>query len=108
MPRSYLPSLLGRDDDPFGSLISDISADDFRNLGYQYGDQVTLQLNKKRVTVPYVKTFMDVPVGDALLYRDSRGRMSMAVNQGNYSKQFDIIPPTSLFIPKKGTAQGGK
>jgi len=45
---------------------------------------------------------MDVPVGDSLLYIDSRGRVGNAVNQGNYSKKFNIEPPGTIFIPRKG------
>src|SRR5262249_20220987 len=88
-------------DDPYGSLISDIPVDAFRQLGYRIGDPVTVQLNKKPVTIPYVKTFMDVPVGETLLYADSRGRMAIAVNQGNYSQRFKVLPRASLFIPRK-------
>jgi S-adenosylmethionine hydrolase len=88
-------------DDPFGSLISDISKEDFETLGYSLGDKVAVLLNKKTVMLPYVKTFMDVPVGEPLLYIDSRGRVGLAVNQGNYSKKFSIEPPATLFIPKK-------
>lgn len=95
-------------DDPFGSLITDIPGDAFKALGYNLGDKVTLQINKKPVTLPYVKTFMDVPVGESLLYIDSRGRMSIAINQGNYSRNFNILPPASVFIPKKGAAQKRK
>jgi S-adenosylmethionine hydrolase len=88
-------------DDPFGSLVTDIPVDDFKKLGYNLGEKVTLQINKKPVTVPYVKTFMDVPVGDSLLYIDSRGRVGIAVNQGNYSKKFNVDPPGAIFIPHK-------
>jgi S-adenosylmethionine hydrolase len=95
-------------DDPFGSLISDILGDDFRKLGYVFGDKVTVQLNKKPFTVPYVKTFMDVPLGEPLLYQDSRGRMGLAVNQGNFSEVHKITPPASLFIPKKGAPIKGR
>ena len=94
-------------DDPFGSLITDIPGDEFKKLGYSLGDKVTVQLNKKLVTVPYVKTFMDVPVGDSLLYIDSRGRVGIAVNQGNYSKKFNLEPPASISIPKKGAPRKG-
>jgi S-adenosylmethionine hydrolase len=45
---------------------------------------------------------MDVPVGDSLLFIDSRGRVSIAVNQGNYSKKFNVEPPGTIFIPRKG------
>jgi len=89
-------------DDPFGSLITDISADDFKQLGYVFGDKVVVELERKPVTLPYVKTFMDVPVGDSLLYVDSRGRMAIAVNQGNYSRKFNIPPMASVSIRKKG------
>jgi S-adenosylmethionine hydrolase len=88
-------------DDPFGSLITNITAEEFKALGYSPGDKVFAQINKKPVTLPYVKTFMDVPVGESLLYVDSRGRMSIALNQGNYSRKFNIIPPASIFIPKR-------
>jgi S-adenosylmethionine hydrolase len=88
-------------DDPYGSLITDIPADEFQNLGYKPGDKLTVELNKKPLTLPYVRTFMDVPVGDPLLYIDSRGRVAIAINQGNFSKAFNVTPPATLFIPKK-------
>ena len=90
-------------DDPFGSLVTDIPGDDFKKLGYVLGDKVPVQLNKKPVTLPYGKTFMDVPVGDTLLYIDSRGRVGIAINQGNYSKKFNVEAPATIFIPLKHT-----
>jgi S-adenosylmethionine hydrolase len=95
-------------DDPFGSLISDIQGDDFKKLGYALGDKITVQLDKKPFTLPYAKTFMDVPVGEPLLYQDSRGRIGLAINQGNFSQVHKITPPVSLFIPKKGAPIKGR
>ena len=89
-------------DDPFGSLITDIPGDEFKKLAYRFGDKVPLLINKKPVTLAYAKTFMEVPVGEPLLYVDSRGRVGIAVNQGNYSKQFDVAPPGAIFIARKG------
>ena len=89
-------------DDPFGSLITDIPGDAFKNLGYALGEKVTVQLNKKPFTLPYTKTFMDVPVGEPLLYVDSRGRIGLALNQRSFSEVNKIVPPGSIFIPKKG------
>ena len=91
-------------DDPFGSLISDITREQFERLGYLLGDKITVQINKKPFALPFAKTFMNVPVGDPLLYIDSRGRVAIAVNQGNYARKFGIAPPASLFIPKKAAA----
>ena len=89
-------------DDPFGSLISDVAGDEFKKLGYNLGDKITVQLNKKPFTLPYVKTFMDVPVGEPLLYVDSRGRVGLALNEVNFSTTYKITPPVSLLIPRKG------
>jgi hypothetical protein len=89
-------------DDPFGSLITNIPGEDLKQLGYNVGDKVLVQINKKMIALPYAKTFMDVAVGESLLYVDSRGRVGIAVNQGNYSKKFDITPPAKAFIPRKG------
>jgi len=89
-------------DDPYGSLVTDISGDDFKNLGYNVGDKVKIEINKRPITLPYVKTFMDVPVGDSLLLIDSRNRVSIAVNQASYSKKFNVEPPGAIYIPRKG------
>ena len=91
-------------DDPFGSLISDIQGPDFKQLGYVLGDRVTVLLDKRPLLVPYVKTFMDVPVGEPLLYVDSRGRIGIALNQRSFSQVNRVTPPVPLFIPKKGMA----
>jgi len=95
-------------DDPFGSLITNIPGDDFKKLGYTFGDKITVQLDKKPFTLPYSRTFMDVPVGEPLLYQDSRGRMGLALNERNFSQIHKITPPVALFIPKKGTPVKGK
>ena len=89
-------------DDPYGSLISDIPAAEFKKLGYQLGDKIIVQLDKKPFSVPYVKTFMDVNVGEPLLYIDSRGRMGLALNQRNFSQVNKMTPPGTIFIPRKG------
>ncbi|HKN74804.1 MAG TPA: SAM-dependent chlorinase/fluorinase [Candidatus Acidoferrum sp.] len=91
-------------DDPYGSLISNIPGEEFKKLGYALGDKIIVQLNKKPFSVPYVKTFMDVPVGDPLLYTDSRGRIGLALNQQNFSVVNKITPPGTIFIPRKGAA----
>jgi S-adenosylmethionine hydrolase len=89
-------------DDPFGSLITDIAGDDFKSLGYALGEKVTVQIDKKPYPMPYVKTFMDVPIGQPLLYVDSRGRVGFALNERDFSKTYKISPSVPVFIPRKG------
>jgi hypothetical protein len=88
-------------DDPYGSLITDIQGDDFKKIGYRLGERVPVKIAAKSYTMPYVKTFMDVPVGQMLLYVDSRGRVGFALNEGNFSKTYNIKAAGSVFIPRK-------
>ena len=41
-------------------------------------------------TVPYMKSFGDVPVGDNLLFINSSGNTSIAINQGSFAATHDI------------------
>jgi S-adenosylmethionine hydrolase len=88
-------------DDPFGNLITNVSREQFQELGYSLGDEVNVSIGERTLTVPYVKTFGSVAVGKPLLYIDSRGRAGLAVNQGNFSEVYKLVPPATLFIPKK-------
>lgn len=88
-------------DGPFGNLVLNIPADTFAKLGYQVGDTVPVTLNNHAYKFPFEKTFSDVPVGKPLFYIDSRGRLSLGVNQRNFSQTYKITPPADLLIPKK-------
>jgi S-adenosylmethionine hydrolase len=88
-------------DYPYGSLISNIEAEDFEKLGYSPGDKVHMLLGERKAVIPYVRTFSDVPVGQPLLYIDSRGHLGLALNQGDFSRVYNIKPPAPILIPHK-------
>jgi S-adenosylmethionine hydrolase len=88
-------------DDPFGNLITDVPAEYFLPLGYHPGDTVAVRLGDREMALPFVKTFSDVPKGEPLLYIDSRGRVALAVNQGDFSRVYRMKPPLPIFIPQK-------
>jgi S-adenosylmethionine hydrolase len=100
-PKGITGEVIGLDD-PYGSLITNVQGDDFKQLGYAIGENVTVQIANKPYKLPYVKTFMDVPIGQALLYIDSRGRVGFALNERDFSKTYKISPPVPVFIPRKG------
>ena len=79
-----------------------------RSLAMPSATKSPSQSDKRPFTLPYVKTFMDVPVGDRCSTQDSRGRIGLAVNQRNFSQVNKITPPVSMFIPKKGAPLKGK
>jgi len=89
-------------DGPFGNLVTNISAEDFLKLGYQRGDSLKVTIGGREIQMPFVKTFADVPLKQPLLYIDSRGRASFAVNQSSFAAAYNIQPPQPIFIPRKG------
>ena len=88
-------------DGPFGNLVLNVPAETFAKLGYSVGDRVPVTIAGEAYTLPFVKTFSDVPVGDGLLYIDSRGRLSVGIDQGNFAKVHHVTPPAALEIPAK-------
>jgi S-adenosylmethionine hydrolase len=89
-------------DGPFGNLVTNMDAEDFLKLGYQRGDRLKATIAGREIEMPFVKTFSDVPLKQPLLFIDSRGRVSFAVNQGSFAATYDIHPPQPVFIPRKG------
>ena len=87
-------------DGPFGNLVTNIDAEDFLKLGYQRGQEVPLTVGGKEMRMKFVKTFSDVPLGEPLLYIDSRGHLAMAVNQKSFAETYGVKPPVALLIPK--------
>jgi hypothetical protein len=88
-------------DGPYGNLVLNVPSETFAQLGYKLGDQVPITLDGKRYTFPFLKTFSDVPVGQELFYIDSRGRLSLGINQRNFSETFKVGEGAELSIPKK-------
>jgi S-adenosylmethionine hydrolase len=88
-------------DGPFGNVILNIPSETFAKLGYHLGDQIPVILDTRTYTVPFVKTFSDVPVGSPLLYIDSRGRMALSLNQRNFAEKYNVTPGLTVFIPMK-------
>jgi S-adenosylmethionine hydrolase len=88
-------------DGPYGNLVLNVPAETFAKLGYRLGDQVPVTLDGKHYTFPFVKTFSDVPVGKELFYIDSRGRLSIGINQRNFSETYKVGEGAELAIPKK-------
>jgi hypothetical protein len=88
-------------DGPFGNLVLNVPAETFARLGYVVGDVVPVEIAGKKYELPFVKTFSDVPVGKGLLYIDSRGRLSVGINQRNFAETNAVPTGASIVIPMK-------
>jgi len=88
-------------DGPYGNLVLNVPAETFAKLGYKLGDQVPIELAGMHFAFPFVKTFSDVPVGKELFYIDSRGRLSIGINQRDFSDTYKVGEGAELTIPNK-------
>jgi S-adenosylmethionine hydrolase len=88
-------------DGPFGNLVLNVPAESFAKLGYKIGDLVPVQLGGKQYELPFVKTFSDVAVGKPLMYIDSRGRLSLGINQRSFAATYGVQPPAEIVIPRR-------
>ncbi len=79
----------------FGSLWTNIPRTLFSTLGLKHGDPVDVIVqNSTRVLyrnhVIYMKSFADAYIGEPLVYVNSLDYMAIAINQGNFSKAYDV------------------
>lgn len=88
-------------DGPYGNLVTNIPAGLFARLGYKLGDTVPASFAGKTMSLPFVRTFSDVPEGKPLLYIDSRGRLSAAINMGDFAKTNQVSVPSGVTIPPR-------
>jgi hypothetical protein len=91
-------------DGPYGNLVLNLPAETFAQLGYKIGDSVSVTLDGKAYAFPLERTFSDVPVGQGLFYIDSRGRLSLGINQGDFAETYKVGEGAKLFIPRKSPA----
>lgn len=79
----------------FGSLWTSIKREDFQSLNPEFGDrfEVTIYNNDMLVyqnQVVYGKSFADVRIGQPVLYVNSVYRIGLAINQGSFSKAYNV------------------
>ena len=79
----------------FGSLWTNISREQFAQLGVGVGERVEVTIEDGTRTVyqnllTYARSFADVFVGEAMLYVNSLDCMAVAINQGSFAKAYGI------------------
>ncbi|HJB69172.1 MAG TPA: S-adenosyl-l-methionine hydroxide adenosyltransferase family protein [Candidatus Fournierella excrementigallinarum] len=79
----------------FGSLWTNIPREMFAKLGVKHGGRVEVSIANDTRTLyknimAYAKSFADVNVGEPLLYVNSLDCVAVAINQGSFSKAYNI------------------
>src|SRR5262245_13563604 len=82
-------------DGNYGNLLTDVDATLFEKLGWTHGDTVPVEIAGAKFDVPFVRTFGDVPERKPLLYVDSRARMGLALNLGNFAETNHVAIPSA-------------
>ena len=82
-------------DGTFGNLWSNIDRGTLEALQLKIGDTVKVSISNGgkvvlEMTAPYVHTFGEVGLGEPLLYLNSLGNVSLAINQGSFADQYRI------------------
>lgn len=82
-------------DPQYGNVWTNIHQSLVEKLNLSYGDLLTVSIfyHDKIVfeeEVPFSKTFEDVAVGENLAYLNSLLNFSLAINQGNFSKAYEV------------------
>ena len=82
-------------DGTYGNLWSNIDRGTLQALQLKIGDPVRVSISNGskvvlEMTAPYVHTFGEVGLGKPLLYLNSLGNVSLAINQGSFADQYRI------------------
>jgi len=82
-------------DGNYGNIWTNVDRETFRKLEVPTGDMLRIKILKGGVEVlnlvaPYVTTFGAVELGKPLLYLNSLDSVSLAINQGNFSEQYQV------------------
>lgn len=73
----------------FGSIFLNVRHAEMHKLA-TVGDSLTLTLKDRTITLPYLRTFGDVPKGEAIILDDDFGRVEIAINQGNFGDMYGV------------------
>ncbi len=85
-------------DEPFGNVWTNIDASLLEDVGVRPDDQVAVKVGDLRLTVTFATTFGDVPVGQPLLYVNSRGQAALALNMGDFARTHEVRPGTPVVV----------
>lgn len=82
-------------DKRFGSLWTNINSKLFDDNNIVFGDKLYVKImNKDRVLynniITYGKSFSEVNIGETLIFNNSINYIGVAINQGNFSKAYNI------------------
>ena len=79
----------------YGSLWTNITLEQFKQLGIDYGERVKVSISHQQRliysnTVTTARSFAEVGIGEPLVYANSLGNMALAINRGSFAQAYNI------------------
>lgn len=84
--------------DIFGNIMTNISRELIDELGFKYGDKLTLMINDKHYSCTYETSFSKVPVGEIACYINSWNYFEIAINMGSAASKLGVSTGTKIII----------
>ena len=98
----------------YGNVWTNIDRETFLQLGVDKGEQLDVRIVangelRAQVILSFVDTFAGVAAGQPLLYFNSLGDVSFAINQGSFAEQYGVAsgPGWNVVITAAGRKQEG-
>jgi S-adenosylmethionine hydrolase len=94
--------------DRFGNLTSSITTADIRRVLAAFDDDPTsVVVVVEGIVLPFVRTYAEVPEGEACALLGSSGRLEVAINQGNAARQLGATRGAPVLLRTVGSVGDG-
>lgn len=81
----------------YGNVSLDYTCEDFLNLGYKYGDVVSVSFLGQSMDIPFCSNYSDVDSGlPALFAREGDVDIVVAINMGDFATTYGIATKTTF------------
>jgi S-adenosylmethionine hydrolase len=76
--------------DGFGNIITNVTLEDLKQAGIEFGDVLNAQIKKQVVKIHFLETYGKTQPNELLALIDSHGFFEIAINQGNAALKLDV------------------
>ena len=95
--------------DHFGNAITNIPCEMAEQIGAKAGDLLSIEIGGRKIEIPFVETYANVPPAEPLCLAGASGRLELAVNRGDFAKNYAVMKGMKFTIQKPApTPQHGK
>jgi S-adenosylmethionine hydrolase len=86
--------------DHYGSCLTNITKDDFDQLGLEVGDSLQVTIGDTKLTMKLGVTYGSVAKGEAVAFVNSLGVFQLSINLGSFATQYNLKNGTKFEIQK--------